>query len=240
MEIIFEPTYEAMSQRAAADLLRIVATVEAPLICPTSGSTPAGLYQSLVQQIQEQNIDYSRWFFVGLDEWAGMNGSDAGSCRHFVDQELFQPLKIKETNIYFFNGKAADPENECRDAETFIKQHGGITVAIVGLGLNGHVGMNEPGTPATLHSHIAQLADETKQVGQKYFDAPKDLSTGLTLGIATLLQAQHLFVIANGEKKAGVVKKVVDENPNENLPATFLKQHKNFSIYLDDKAAQLL
>src|SRR6476661_4749077 len=114
MEVITEPTYDALGQRAAADLLHLISTIEKPLICPTSGSTPAALYRALVQQIQAQGIDYNNWYFVGLDEWGGMNGADRGSCRDFVDVELFQPLAIKEEQICFFDGRAADPEKECR------------------------------------------------------------------------------------------------------------------------------
>jgi len=240
MEIIIEPTYEALGQRTATDLLSLVNAVEKPLICPTSGSTPAALYRALVKKVLEEKIDYSNWYFVGLDEWGGMNGWDKGSCRHFVDEELFDPLRIKEDHICFFDGRAADFENECRRVEDFIQQHGGITVAVVGLGMNGHIGMNEPGTSASQRSHIALIAEQTKQVGQKYFDEPKDLTHGLTLGLATLLDAQHLFVMVNGDKKASVVKRVVEETPSEELPATLLKSHKDLRIYLDSSAAQLI
>ena len=120
MEIIIEPNYDALGKRAAADLLRIVTEIENPLICPTSGSTPAALYKALVQLLQDQKIDYSNWRFVGLDEWAGMNGKDAGSCRDFVNEELFQPLHIREENICFFDGRAADLEKECSRTEAFI------------------------------------------------------------------------------------------------------------------------
>ena len=240
MEIIKEPTYEALGQRVAADLLCIATKTENPLICPTSGSTPMALYKALVQQIHEQKIDYSNWRFVGLDEWAGMNEQDKGSCRNSLNTVLFEPLGITEDKISFFNGRAADLENECKRVEDFIRQHGGISVAVVGLGMNGHIGMNEPGTPVSLPSHVAQIAAETQQIGQKYFDEPKTITHGLTLGLATLLKAQHLFLMVNGEKKAPIVKRIVEETPTEELPATMLRQHSDFRIYLDTDAAQLL
>jgi galactosamine-6-phosphate isomerase len=240
MEIIIEPTYEELGARAATDLLRIVRSVPAPLLCPTSGSTPAALYKALVQQIQQEKIDYSRWHFVGLDEWAGMNGTDAGSCRDFVNTELFHPLGITSEQICFFDGRAPDLQHECTRVETFIQQHGGITAAIIGLGLNGHVGMNEPGTQASQRAYVATIAEETQNIGQKYFSEPKVLSHGLTLGIATLLEAQHLFLMANGEKKAAIIKRIIEEGESEVLPATLLKKHPNFTIYLDKEAARLI
>lgn len=240
MEIIIEPTYEALGQRAAADLLRIVTPLERPLICPTSGSTPAALYKALVQQIREQDIDYRNWYFVGLDEWAGMNGGDKGSCRDFVNEELFGPLDINETQVCFFDGRALNLERECSRVEEFIRQQSRITVAVVGLGMNGHIGMNEPGTPVAVRSHVAEIAEETQRIGQKYFSEPKQLMHGLTLGLATLLDAEHLFLMVNGEKKASIVKRVVNETPTESVPATLLKQHKDFRLYLDAGAARLL
>jgi glucosamine-6-phosphate isomerase len=240
MEIIIEPTYEAVGERAAMDLLRIVTSVPKPLICPTSGSTPAAVYKALVRQIQEQQVDYSNWRFVGLDEWAGMNERDKGSCHDFVNQELFNPLGIKEEQICFFDGRAADLQNECSRAEAFIQQHGGITVALAGLGLNGHIGMNEPGTPATTRTHVAAIAEQTQRVGQKYFDEPKTLTKGITLGLATLLEAQHLFLLVNGSNKAAIVKRIIEGAESEGLPATFLKRHAHLRIYLDAEAAHLL
>lgn len=239
MNIIIEPTYEALGNRAAADLLNLVASYPSPLICPTSGSTPAAVYRALVQQLQRDQSAVSRWHFVGLDEWAGMNGRDPGSCRDFVNTELFEPLQIKEDHICFFDGRA-DLQKECSRAETFIQEQGGITVALVGLGLNGHVGMNEPGTPVSLRSHVAQIAEETQTVGQKYFSEAKDLSQGITLGLATLLDAQHIFLLVNGAKKAAIVKRLVEEAESDQLPATFLKRHPSFTLYLDAEAAQLI
>jgi glucosamine-6-phosphate isomerase len=240
MEIIIESTYESLGERAAADLLRIVTSLEKPVICPTSGSTPAALYKALLRQLRDQNIDYSNWYFVGLDEWGNMNAQDKGSCRDFVDTELFKPLGIKEDKIAFFDGRAANLERECQRVEEFISQHGGLTVAVVGLGMNGHIGMNEPGTPVSTRSHVARIAEETQRIGQKYFDTPRTLTNGLTLGLATLLEAQYLFLMVNGEKKAPIVKRIIEETPTEELPATMLRQHKNFRIYLDTDAAKLL
>jgi len=240
MEIIKEPTYEALGERIAADLLRIATQTNNPLICPTSGSTPYALYKAMVRQIKEQHIDYSNWRFVGLDEWAGMDGQDKGSCRQTMNRDLFEPLGIKEANISFFDGRAADLEGECKRVEEFIKRHGGITVAVVGLGMNGHIGMNEPGTPASVHSHVAEIAKETQQIGQKYFDEPKTITHGLTLGLGTLLEAKHLFLMVNGEKKAPIVKRIVEATPSEELPATLLRTHPDFRIYLDEAAAKLI
>jgi galactosamine-6-phosphate isomerase len=169
MNIFIGESYEALSQRAAEDTLAFLQTKEAPLICPASGYSPTGLYRHLVKLVQEKNVDTSRWHFVALDEWLGMNGSDEGSCRYMLDVQLFHPLHIPPHRICFFDGKSTDLQAECKRAEAFIGVHGGIDIAIVGIGRNGHIGMNEPGTPADAGVHVASLHPDTQQVGQKYF-----------------------------------------------------------------------
>lgn len=240
MKINVANSYEKMSAEAADGLIKILHGLPQPLLCPASGHTPTGLYKKLVAKIKERHIDSSRWHFVGLDEWAGMNEEDEGSCRHYLNKELFVPLQIKGEQICFFNGKAADLRAECNRVESFVKERGGIDIAVVGVGLNGHIGMNEPGTSAFLYSHVTHLAKETQTIGQKYFSQPKDLSKGLTLGLATLLAAKHIFLLANGRSKAGIVKKFLEEPESEQIPATVLKKHPNLTVYLDHEAAHLI
>jgi galactosamine-6-phosphate isomerase len=169
-----------------------------------------------------------------------MNGSDEGSCRYHLNRQFFQPLHIKEENISFFDGRAIELENECQQTENFIHQHGGIDVAILGLGLNGHIGMNEPGTSPNLHSHIADIDPETQEVGQKYFTTPQTLSHGITLGLANIMETRHVILLVSGARKAGIVKRIIEDEPSEQLPASLLRQHPGLKIYLDAEAAQLI
>jgi len=117
---------------------------------------------------------------------------------------------------------------------------GGITAAIVGLGMNGHVGMNEPGTSPELYSHIAEIDTETQKVGQKYFKEQQHLSHGLTLGIASLMKARHIILLVNGAKKAQIVQKVLEGEISESLPASLLRKHPDLKVYLDKEAASML
>ncbi|HEY6977690.1 MAG TPA: glucosamine-6-phosphate deaminase [Chitinophagaceae bacterium] len=239
MKIITANTYEEMSGQVADDLIRTMQLFNEPLLCPASGSTPVGLYKELVNLYRQKKFDPSNWLFVALDEWVGMDGNKEGSCKHSLDEQLFNPLKIKADQICFFDGKA-DLDKECDRVEKFIRQHGGIDVSVLGLGMNGHVGMNEPYTPASLRSHIAKLDPVTQQVGQKYFKERQHLSEGVTLGLATLLESKHIFLLVNGERKAGIVKKVIEGNITEEMPATILRRHTGLKVYLDADAAQLI
>ncbi|MGE5521280.1 MAG: glucosamine-6-phosphate deaminase [Candidatus Dadabacteria bacterium] len=240
MNTIIENTYDELSKHAADDLSEFIKSKRNPLICTASGDSPAGLYKELVSRVNKNQLDISSWFFVGLDEWMGMNGQDEGSCRYYLDKQLFGPLSIATQRICFFNGRTSDPEKECQVVNDYITEHKGIDVAIVGLGLNGHVGMNEPGTPPHLHAHKAKIDLQTQQVGQKYFKEAKEISSGLTLGIADLLQAKKIMLIVSGSNKAGIVKKVLEEEISEQIPATLLRNHPGFSIYLDGASSQMI
>src|SRR5215210_7071502 len=198
MEIFVEETYTKLSKKAADELLESIDGVKDPVLCFASGDSPTGMYKALIALIKKKKIDVSNWYFIGLDEWAGMNGEDEGSCRYHLDRQLFNPLKISPERICFFNGRAKDPQQECLNIENFIREHGGIDVAVIGLGMNGHVGMNEPGTSLSSRSYYADIHPLTQKTGQKYFNEEQDLSHGLTIGLGTLMEARHIILLVNG------------------------------------------
>ncbi len=240
MKITVADTIDGMSKTVADDLIQLMQPVEQPLICTASGDSPAGLYKEFVQKVNTKQLDVSDWYFISLDEWAGMNGNDEGSCRYHLNNQLFYPLQISGERICFFDGRANDLQMECDEAEDFIKNHGGIDVAIVGLGMNGHVGMNEPGTSAALRSHVADIDPITQKTGQKYFKKPRQLTHGVTLGLATLTEARHIILIVSGRHKAQIVQQVLDEEISEALPASLLRKHQGLKVYLDKEAAAMI
>ncbi|WP_018612637.1 glucosamine-6-phosphate deaminase [Segetibacter koreensis] len=240
MELFVADTYEAMSKQAAEDVLQLMQPAEKALICPASGDSPAGLYKELVQLVKTKQVNISDWSFVGLDEWAGMNGVDEGSCRFHLNNQLFNPLEIKSEKICFFDGRASDLQFQCNQVEDFIAAHQGIDVAIVGLGLNGHVGMNEPGTSASLRSHVTDIDPLTQKTGQKYFKEPRSLTQGITLGLANLMETKHVILLVSGRHKADIVKQILEGEISEALPASLLRNHQNLKVYLDKEAAALL
>lgn len=238
MEIFISGTYDEMSIKAFNDLVTLLPAGKNPLLCTASGDSPTGLYKEFVRQNTNKQVDMFNWNFVGLDEWVGMNGTDEGSCRYHLDKQLFHRLKIKESQICFFDGRAKDPELECERIENYITRCGGIDVAIIGLGLNGHVGMNEPGTSPKLRSHVTAIDPITQQSAQKYFKEPRSVTHGLTLGIADLMDAKHIILLVSGEKKAGIARQILEEEISEQLPATLLRTHPGLRIYLDAAAGK--
>jgi len=240
MKIIISNNYEAMSVKAFEDVVAIMQAASKPLICVASGDSPSGIYKNIVKGVGSNKINIDSWSFLGLDEWVGLNGDDEGSCRYHLNRELFNPLNIPTNRICFFNGAASDLEDECKITEGHIKEHNGIEIAILGLGMNGHIGMNEPHTSIQTRSHIINLDPLTVEVGQKYFKKPQPLTKGITLGIDTLMDAKHIVLIVSGSKKAGIVKEVMEGPISEAVPASLLRKHPNCSIYLDEAAAAAL
>ena len=240
MELFVYDNYEMMSLEAAKKVMQFISSKKETVLCPASGDSPKGLYKELVAQILKTKLDISDLHFIGLDEWLGMNGNDEGSCRYHLDEQLFNLLKIEKNKISFFDGRAQFPKKECERIDNTILTLNGIDLAIVGLGMNGHVGMNEPGTSPSLHSHVAKIDPVTQEAGQKYFKEKKEISGGLTLGIANLMEARNLMLVVNGSKKAAILKQVLEEDISEKFPAGFLHNHPNFSVYADAEAASLL
>lgn len=230
--------YASMSERAADQLLEHVLNSRPdPLLLLASGDSPAGMYAALIRKIGERKIDISRWRFLGLDEWVGMNDSDDGSCQYHLNQQFFQPLGISREMISFFDGRSNELLTECAKAEAYINMYGPVDIGVIGLGLNGHVGMNEPGTDPSRGCHISELSDQTKAVGQKYFTRQTALTTGLTLGIRNLMESRQLLLLVSGSKKADILKKLLAASPDPALPASFLMEHEGFSIVADAAAA---
>ena len=240
MKLFIGDTYEEMSKAATGDMMEIIQLLKNPLLCTASGDSPKGLYKELIKEVSKNKTDIAGWYFIGLDEWLGMNGNDEGSCRFHLNDQLFHSLNIAQNKIAFFDGRAKDLQLECERVDNFITKHGGIDVAIVGLGMNGHVGMNEPETSSSLHSHVAEIDSITQEVGQKYFKEKQQLTKGITLGIANLMEARNVILLVSGNKKADIVRQVLEGEISEQLPASLLRRHKNLSVYLDSEAASLL
>jgi galactosamine-6-phosphate isomerase len=185
-------------------------------------------------------INVHNWNFLGLDEWIGLGKTDEGSCRFMLNRDLFQPLDIGPEKICCFDGVTTNTTAECDRIENYIRQHTAIDVAVLGLGMNGHIGLNEPGTSPSLRSHVSEIHPVTKEVGQKYFSSPQHLHRGITLGIATLMEARHVILIVSGSKKASILQHALEGEITPELPASLLRNHANFMVFADNEAAGLL
>jgi glucosamine-6-phosphate isomerase len=240
MELKVFKNYDELSQEAANEVINLVKEKPEAVICFASGNTPLGTCQSIVKKATAEKIDFSKSTFLGLDEWVGIPPDNAGSCHFFFYENLFQPLHISDEKIFLFDVMAKDLTDECKKMDKVIAEIGGIDLMIVGIGVNGHIGFNEPGVDFNLLSHVIDLEESTKSVGQKYFVGTTELSQGITLGLAHLMNSREVILMANGKSKAEIIKKAVNDPITNELPATVMQQHKNGFIFVDEEAASLL
>jgi glucosamine-6-phosphate deaminase len=240
MKIYVSRDYQEMSLQAADLITDYVRQKPNSLISFAAGNTPLGTFSRLVEAVRQGKVSFAQCRFVSLDEWVGLNGTDAGSCRQTLDDHFFKPVGIDPRNIHFFDGKCGDPEAECRSMDEFIFAHGQIDFMLLGVGMNGHLGFNEPGVSFDLYSHVTDLDPVTKQVSSKYFQEQKDLQQGITLGIKHIMEADTVIAIADGAKKADIMKAAFRNEVSDQVPASILQRHPNFSLCLDEAAAQQL
>jgi glucosamine-6-phosphate isomerase len=236
-KLSIETTPEDLAIKLADRLVQCLAGVQAPLICPASGSTPAPLYHELVGRQRGGALDTGAWRFVGLDEWVGLNGNDEGSCRWWLDKDLFLPLAVGEDRICFFDGRAYDLTAECATTEHFIEESGKMAVVILGIGTNGHIAMNEPGTEVGARTRVVTLHASTQSVGQKYFTKQTVLEKGITLGLGTIREARHIFLLATGKHKASIIRQALEGDVSADVPASLLRDHPGLEVWLDEGAA---
>jgi glucosamine-6-phosphate isomerase len=227
--------------RATADLIvEQIRQKPDSLLCFPSGDSPTIVLKYLVKYGLEGHVDFSQCRFVGLDEWIGMDETDEGSCKHYLYSNFFNSLNISLEKMVFFDGLAENPEAECERINQYVRENGPIDLMLVGLGMNGHIGLNEPGADFHAYAHIAELDPVTVQVAQKYFTKTTELTGGITLGLQHFSEAKTAILIVAGEKKADIVFKVLMEEISNQIPGTIIRSHENAFIFLDEEAASSL
>ena len=232
--------YETLSNEAADEIITTIKNNPSTVLCLATGDTPRLTYTLMAQKATEQKIDFSQCSFVALDEWVGIAPQNEGSCHFFLETCVFKPLNINASNIYLFDALSTDLENECRKMDKVIKEKNGIDLMLVGVGMNGHIGFNEPGIPANKYAHVVDLDNTTQTVGQKYFTASATLKQGITLGLQHFLESKRVIMLVNGSKKAAVMKQALETEISINVPAGIIRVHPNGLVMMDKDAAALL
>src|SRR6188474_2847659 len=161
--------YLSMSAATARMIADSIKENPALVLCMASGHTPTGTCEQLVGIIRDENIDHSQMSFIGLDEWVGLKPENSGSCHFYFEKMLFTPLGLRADQCYLFDGVSNHLDVECAKMDEVITRNG-IDMMVVGIGMNGHIGFNEPGTPFDISCQVADLEETTIAVGQKYFD----------------------------------------------------------------------
>ncbi|HEU0063473.1 MAG TPA: glucosamine-6-phosphate deaminase [Flavisolibacter sp.] len=240
MNITICENYDELSKTSAAIIMQTVLQKPDAFICLASGDSPTGTYQYLVKWHNEKKLSFRNCYIIALDEWLGIDAAKAGGTMHYLMTNFLEHVDADKEKIYFFNSLTSDAQSECKRIETVLKERGAIDIALVGIGLNGHIGLNEPGSDFSAQVHISTLASSTINSAQRYFSGKVHLVKGITLGIKNIMEAKRLILIASGEKKADIVSKAVQGEVNNTVPATIIQHHVNSEVILDKAAAMFL
>jgi glucosamine-6-phosphate deaminase len=238
MKQIIYNDYSELSVKTAEQIAAIITSKPDALLCFPAGETSVGTFKHLIELKKTGKISFKNCKIVGLDEWANIGEMKSENCFSFLKKHLFDHIDYSEKNLCFFEGESSDLKQECLKTDNFIKKNGPIDMILLGVGMNGHLGLNEPGTSFDLYSHIVDLDDTTKIVGQKYFSGKVKLTSGVTLGLRYIMEAKTVILQLNGAKKAEVAKRLIDSEISPAFPASAVKSHTNSFLLLDREAAK--
>lgn len=202
-----------------------------------TGSTPIGTYEQLIRWYEKGDLDFAEVHTINLDEYRGISPEDKNSYRYFMNSHLFDAINIDKKNTFVPDGMEQDKEKACRDYDEIIRSHGGIDLQILGLGHNGHIGFNEPGSAFGKETYCVQLSESTRTANARFFasldEVPKE---AYTMGIKSIMQAKKIVVIVSGESKREIVKRAFLGPITPEVPASVLQLH-NDVILVGDEAA---
>ena len=234
---------DRMAARALARRIAdaLAATPRLVLGLPT-GRTPVGFYHELAALAARGRADFSQATTFNLDEFLGIPASHPGSYRRYMDVHLFGRVSLDASRINFLDGAAADADAECARYERAIAGTGGIDIQILGIGTNGHIGFNEPSSELQARTHRVRLKPETRRSNAALFggDVSRVPAEALSMGMATILQARSIVLLATGRSKADCIARAVRGPITPQLPASFLQLHRDVDVILDEAAAQKL
>jgi len=207
-----------------------------------TGSTPLGVYQQLATACKAGKVSFSNVSTFNMDEYLGLPPDHPQSYRRFMNDNFFSAIDIKSENTHIPNGMAKDPEGECRAYEEAIKAAGGIELMMGGIGNNGHIAFNEPGSSFTSRTRIKTLATETRNANARFFDGDpqKVPARAFSVGIGTIMDAREVLIIASGRQKARAIQAAVEGGVSHWCPVSCLQMHSRASIACDEDAAEEL
>jgi glucosamine-6-phosphate deaminase len=234
-----ETALAAALGRRLADAIRRYPSIVLGL--PT-GRTPLALYAELVRLTRDEHLDWSQVRTFNLDEFAGLGWDDPGSYRAFMHERFFRHLDLRPSNIGFLDGRASDLAVECDRYEHAIGRAGGLDIVVLGIGVNGHIGFNEPADQLVARTHVVSLDEPTRAGNALWFggDVARVPRQALTIGMGAILRARRIVLVATGETKIVAVRKMLEGNVTTMLPASFLQLHPDVTVMLDAPLADEL
>jgi len=247
MHIIVKENHQAMSLEAARAVASLLRRKPGAVLGLATGSTPLALYKELIRFHCEEQLDFSQSTTFNLDEYLGLAGSHPGSFQHYMKKNLLDHIRVPQGRIHMLSGLFSPEDTDaisrhCEEYEQAIAAAGAIDLQILGIGANGHIGFNEPGSSLGSRTRLVALQKKTRLDNASFFgnDPDKVPRHAITMGIGTILETKSLLLLASGQSKAEIVKKALEGPLTAMVPASALQLHRHAVIILDLEAASLL
>lgn len=239
MKIIAVNDYTELSEIASKIIIEKVKSQPDSVLGLATGSTPEKTYKLLIQDHQLNATTYHNVRTVNLDEYVGLSNNHLHSYHYYMFHKLFKHLDLKMDNIYIPDGMASDLQEECKRYDNILEHLNYPDLQILGIGSNGHIGFNEPGTSFSRQTYVTKLTDSTRMANARFFEHKGDVpNQAITMGISGILKSKEILLLASGESKAMAVKELLLGGKNEKFPASALKSHDNVTIIVDNLALQ--
>ncbi len=234
--ILGQSTKEAVEVVTSMVLERIISHPTS-VIGLATGKTMEPVYAEIVKDALKAKTFFDKAFFFMLDEYVGLKDDHPSSFKTYIKTKLIDPLKLHESQFAFPPVHLVSSGSAGEHYEQLIKEAGGIDLQLLGIGINGHIGFNEPGSLKESRTRIVELTPETKEANKRHFGEGLMPDKALSMGIGSILDAKHLVLLATGKSKADAIKYVLNHHDDPSCPATFLKSHPYFTLVLDPDAA---
>lgn len=231
MKFIQVDSYEKLSRQAANIISAQVIIKPDCVLGLATGSSPVGAYKQLIEWYKKGDIDFSSVISVNLDEYVGLSGDSPQSYRYFMNNNLFNYVNINAENTFVPNGCAVDTDAECKAYDQRIKELGGIDLQLLGIGLDGHIGFNEPDEVFEKNTHVVKLHESTIDANSRFFKSRDEVPTSaITMGMVSIMQAKKILLIANGTNKKDIINKAFFGPITPKIPASILQLHPDLTV----------
>ncbi len=235
MEFIKVENYEQLSEKAAKIIADVIASKPDCVLGLATGSSPVGTYKKLIEMNKSGKLDFSKVTSINLDEYEGLDGNHDQSYRYFMNTNLFDHINIDKANTFVPNGIASDLDDECKAYDERIYEKG-IDIQLLGIGIDGHIGFNEPDKFFTKETHKVVLDESTIVANARFFQCIDDVpKTAITMGMGGIMSADKVLLVANGANKKEILEKAFFGPITPEVPASILQLHKDVTVIYSEK-----
>lgn len=241
MLLIVKKNYDELSREGAGIIAGLVRKKPNCVLGFATGNTPLGMYKELIRLHKDEGLDFSKVVTFNLDEYVGLAPTHEQSYHYFMWKNLFDHINVDPRYVHIPMGMAEDVEGHCRWYEKQIDAFGGIDIQVLGIGANGHIAFNEPGSSLGSRTRIKTLKETTIRDNARYFKDREEVPRfAITMGVGTIMKTKRLLLMASGEAKADAIKATVEGPVTARFPATIVQMHRFATILVDSLAASKL